>query len=227
MGRLVVYVGAGLMAEGLGFWDDFGMQNYPDPLIYNIRTWKDHRVLIHEFFNARRAQLSVMKPTSLHHLVRDLQRFSPAIFTQNIDDLLERDHCDGVVHTQGVATELVCTACACTFGVGYKAVDPDEYCPQCVSSGNLKPHVKFMGEPSRGILRLRQALAPLGPDDVFAVVGNFAPVDLTSSAYSIWANLDAARPGINAPSFSEVFTGRDPETLQAFVTAIQAKMSAQ
>ncbi|MDJ0823139.1 MAG: NAD-dependent deacylase [Paracoccaceae bacterium] len=147
--KIIVLTGAGLSAEsGLGTFRDEG------------GLWAQHRIedvatpegfarnpqLVHDFYNARRAQAAEASPNEAHVALAELQaRWSGevVIVTQNVDGLHEA--AGGVaLHMHGRLTGALCNACDHRWEAPM-TMAPDDPCPACGARAT-RPDVVWFGE---------------------------------------------------------------------------------
>src|ERR1700748_76022 len=108
--QLIIFSGAGLSAEsGIATFRDNAnsLWNRFDPTVLaHYATWRQNFDRVHEFYNWRRSQLADVVPNAAHYAIADWQkRYETIVFTQNVDDLLERAGCSNVVHLHGKLVE--------------------------------------------------------------------------------------------------------------------------
>ena len=101
----MVLSGAGVSAEsGLatfrgpdGLWEGHRVEEVATP-----EAFAADPVLVHRFYNLRRAQLDTVEPNAGHRVLAGLEdRFRVDVVTQNIDDLHERAGSSSVLHLHG------------------------------------------------------------------------------------------------------------------------------
>jgi NAD-dependent deacetylase len=192
-GRLIVFSGAGLSAEsGLstfrnapsGLWE-----NYSPEILCDYRTWKRNFEKVHEFYDMRRTQLTAVEPNSAHRQIAQWQtRYNTVLFTQNVDDLLERAGCSDVVHLHGFLTDMECEACGNAWSIGYVAFGPQGRCPRCNSRRGVKPGVVMFHQAAPRYRDLYTVLDELRFRDVIVVTGT------SETVIEIGEHL-SARPG--------------------------------
>ena len=92
--KLVVLTGAGVSAEsGIStFRDSDGLwENYKVEDVASIEGWYRNPEMVLEFYNARRAQLSQVRPNDAHRAIASLENeYDVTVVTQNVDNLHER-----------------------------------------------------------------------------------------------------------------------------------------
>jgi NAD-dependent deacetylase len=153
-GSLVVLTGAGVSAEsGLGtfrdtdgLWAKFDWQELATPEAFASRPAR-----VHEFYNARRANLATARPNAAHAALARLERDWLArggdflLVTQNVDDLHEQAGSERLVHMHGELKKMRCLACH-TVAPALDALATGTPCPRCSQPGFLRPHVVWFGE---------------------------------------------------------------------------------
>jgi len=96
MARIVILTGAGISAEsGLGtfrdkdgLWTRYDLQEVATP-----QGFRRNPALVHEFYNARRANCAAASPNDAHKALARLEKALPGqvlLVTQNVDDLHQR-----------------------------------------------------------------------------------------------------------------------------------------
>lgn len=154
MNNLLIFTGAGLSAEsGISTFRDNedGLWTKYDPdVVANLNSFEKNRELVFKFYNERRIGLPSLKPNKAHEGIARLQKKFGTdrvkIFTQNIDDFLERAGCEDVVHVHGKFTDMNCLACGHRWDIGYAEYVIDTPCPECGKSHLVKPGVVFFYE---------------------------------------------------------------------------------
>lgn len=172
MEHIVILTGAGLSAEsGLGtFRDKEGLwTRYNIDEVATPQGFARNPKLVHEFYNARRANCRQAQPNPAHTALADLQHFAPdrvTLITQNVDDLLERAGASGVIHMHGLLTNALCANC------GHRWAAPEEMritdaCPSC-GQCSTRPDVVWFGEIPYYMQQIEDALATA---DLFVAIG--------------------------------------------------------
>lgn len=232
--RLIVFSGAGLSAEsGLPtFRGDQGLwEGVPIAKVCHIETWRENFDAVHEFYDARRLAEARAEPNAGHRAVAAWQKLWPGrvvVLTQNIDRLLERAGCTGIVHLHGEIGRLRCVACEAEWEIGGVAYDRSG-CSKCGSLPDVKPAVIFFGEAAPRYAFLHQVAQFLRPQDTAIVVGTSGvvlPADRLfahSSAHSILVNLE---PGadMDEGAFTERHYGPATRHLPELTTALRRRM---
>ena len=117
LSRIVILTGAGISAEsGLatfraadGLWEGHRVEDVATP-----QAFARDRELVHEFYNARRAQLDEVEPNAAHRALARLDaewRGELLLVTQNVDDLHERAGSTRLIHMHGENKKAWCLAC--------------------------------------------------------------------------------------------------------------------
>ncbi|SLN39554.1 NAD-dependent protein deacylase [Pseudoruegeria aquimaris] len=171
--NIVILTGAGISAEsGLGtFRDKDGLWTRYD--LNDVATpegFARDPALVHEFYNARRANCRDAAPNSAHAALARLQRgFAGgrvSIVTQNVDDLHERAGTPEVIHMHGELARALCAAC----GHRWPAPDVmahDDPCPACAAPAT-RPDIVWFGEFPYHMDRIAELLAAC---DLFVSIG--------------------------------------------------------
>lgn len=103
--KLVVLTGAGVSAEsGIKTYRDAGglWENYPVMEVASAAGFNRNPALIHDFYNARRAELVKAQPNDAHRALAELEKwYDVTVITQNVDNLHERAGSSNVLHLHG------------------------------------------------------------------------------------------------------------------------------
>ena len=177
MERIVILTGAGLSAEsGLGTFRDTGglWAQYDLEDVATPQGFARNPGLVHDFYNARRANCLQAAPNPAHAALARLKAARPDIVTlvtQNIDDLLERAGARDVIHMHGEILRARCAACA----HGWEApqvMAPTDACPACGARAT-RPDIVWFGEIPCHMGRIGTALAQA---DLFVTIGTSGSV---------------------------------------------------
>ena len=174
---IVILTGAGISAEsGLatfrgpgGLWEGHRVEDVctPEALAYDP-------VLVHRFYDARRAALASVAPNAAHAALARLDAAWPGellIVTQNVDDLHERGGATRLIHMHGELTSALCAACGeRTRWPG--DLPPAAPCPACHAPA-LRPDIVFFGEMPHAMDRIQAAVAGCG---LFVSIGTSGAV---------------------------------------------------
>lgn len=175
MPKLLVLTGAGISAES-------GISTFRD----NDGLWERHRfedlatpeafardpVLVHRFYNLRRAQLKVVEPNAAHLALARLEqewrgRGDFLLVTQNVDDLHERAGSRRLVHMHGEIRKLRCASCGGIIP-HHEDAGMSLACAACGLSGRMRPHVVWFGEMPFCMEEIYEAA---GQADIFVAIG--------------------------------------------------------
>lgn len=170
--NIVILTGAGISAEsGLGTFRDEG------------GLWAKHRIedvatpegfaanpqLVHDFYNARRAQARDAKPNAAHHALAQLEaehKGEVLIVTQNVDGLHEAAGSKAVMHMHGALEGALCAACEHRWAAPL-VMQPDDLCPAC-SQPHTRPDIVWFGEMP---YHMDQIWDHLRAADLFVAIG--------------------------------------------------------
>lgn len=186
---LVISSGAGISAESgiRTFRDADGLwEEYPVMDVASADGFRRNPALVHEFYNARRAQLAQVQPNAAHLILKDLESdFDVYIITQNVDDLHERAGSSNVLHLHGELNKV-------------RALDDEtkvyhlDYntrtSPETIIDGHhVRPHIVFFQE---AVPMLEPAVELVQRADVFVIIGTSLQV------YPAAALVNYVRPGV-------------------------------
>jgi NAD-dependent deacetylase len=175
--NIVILTGAGISAEsGIatfrgpgGLWEGHRVEDVctPEALAHDP-------VLVHRFYDLRRAALREVEPNAAH---RALARLDAAwsgellIVTQNVDDLHERAGAQRVLHMHGELLSALCAACGARED-WVASLPPGSVCGACGAPA-LRPDIVFFGEMPYQVERIEAALATC---DLFVSIGTSGAV---------------------------------------------------
>ena len=193
MQRIVILTGAGLSAEsGLGtfrdkggLWTKYDLEDVAAP-----QGFARNPALVHEFYNARRANCLGAAPNPAHDALAGLQRAAPdrvTLVTQNVDDLLERAGAPSVIHMHGELTRALCAACGHRWDAPHQMA-PTDPCPACAAAAT-RPDIVWFGELP---YHMEQIDAALQQADLFVAIGTSGNV-YTAAGFVQEAALAGAR----------------------------------
>lgn len=175
--KIVVLTGAGISAEsGLGtfrdvdgLWTRYDLNDVATP-----EGFARDPGLVHEFYNARRANCLAAKPNAAHHALAalgDCDRHTLTIITQNIDDLHERAGSIGVIHMHGELLRGLCAACEERWDAP-PVMSPTDPCPICRAQAT-RPDVVWFGEVPYHMDDIAHVVSTA---DLFVAIGTSAEV---------------------------------------------------
>jgi NAD-dependent deacetylase len=176
--NIVVLTGAGISAEsGLatfrgadGLWEGYRVEN-----VATSEAFARDPVLVHQFYDARRARLGQVEPNAAHRALARLDAEWPGellIVTQNVDDLHERAGAKRLLHMHGELASGWCLACDERFG-WQGPMGEGATCPACQLVGHVRPDIVWFGEMPYEMKRIDQAL--MGAD-LFVSIGTSGAV---------------------------------------------------
>jgi NAD-dependent deacetylase len=177
MEKIVILTGAGISAEsGLGTFRDAGgiWTRYSLEDVATPEGFARNPELVHDFYNARRAQAAEAVPNAAHDALARLEAEHPGevlVVTQNIDGLHEAAGSRNVVHMHGRIDRALCHACGHRWPAP-AVMAPADACPAC-SARATRPDVVWFGEVPHGLDRIDAALAEA---DLFAAIGTSGEV---------------------------------------------------
>src|SRR3954464_11798432 len=160
--NIVILTGAGISAEsGLatfrgpeGLWEGHRVEDVATP-----EAFARDPVLVHRFYDARRANLATVEPNAAHRALARLDAEWPGallIVTQNVDDLHERAGARRLLHMHGELKSAWCRACDSRMswegGSGGQAM-----CPDCGVPGQMRPDIVWFGEMALHMERIGRA----------------------------------------------------------------------
>ena len=176
--RIVVLTGAGISAEsGLGtfrgkdgLWTRYDLREVATP-----EGFARNPALVHEFYNARRANLLAAPPNAAHRALARLEAEhagAVTVVTQNIDNLHECAGSTHVVHMHGEMLKARCAACgartACERDLSLCSA-----CEDCGAVGHMRPDVVWFGEMPLHMERIDRLLERC---DLFVSIGTSGQV---------------------------------------------------
>ena len=175
MPNLLVLTGAGISAEsGIstfrdhdGLWERHRFEDLATP-----EAFRRDPVLVHRFYNVRRAQLKTVEPNAAHLALAALEqgwagRGDFTLVTQNVDDLHERAGSRRLIHMHGEIRKLRCGACGEVAGHEEDA-GTGLACAACGAGGKMRPHIVWFGEMPFG---MEEIYAAAEEADVFVAIG--------------------------------------------------------
>ena len=226
--NIVILTGAGISAEsGLatfrgpgGLWEGHRVEDVCTPAALAADP-----VLVHRFYDARRAALRDVEPNAAHRALARLDRGWPGdllIVTQNVDDLHERAGATRLLHMHGELNAALCAACGARRD-WHGDLPPGTVCEACGAPA-LRPDIVFFGEMPYRMERIDAALADA---DLFVSIGTsgavypaagFVRTARHRGAGTIELNLE---PSAGSPWFDETISGpasvRVPEWVEALL----------
>jgi NAD-dependent deacetylase len=229
--HIVILTGAGISAEsGIstfrdpdGVWSKYDIEDVATP-----EAFARNPVLVHDFYNGRRASLPRAQPNKAHLALAELERSwrgrggSVTVVTQNVDDLHERAGSQSLIHMHGELNRALCLHCQrrcdCRGALSIK----DE-CAGCRRAGGMRPDVVWFGEMP---YHMEQIEALLVDADLFVSIGTsgnvypasgFVALARRAGARTLELNLE---PSLGASLFHEAIQGKASEIVPQFVDGL-------
>lgn len=215
--RVAVLTGAGVSAEsGVatfrgagGLWEGHAIEEVATPMAF-------HRdpVLVWRFYNARRANLSTVRPNPGHLALVALEdrwgdRFT--LITQNVDGLHRRAGNRRVLELHGNLARVRCTGCEEVTDRGGEELAELPHCPSCAAL--LRPDVVWFHEMLPADT-WRAAAAATEECQAFLVVGTSAVVHpaagLVDLARAAGAGVIEINPDVTPASSRATVSLREP-----------------
>lgn len=172
---IVILTGAGISAEsGLGTFRDVGglWSQYSLEEVATPEGFARNPSLVHDFYNARRANLMAAEENPAHRaLARLAKARDVALITQNIDDLHERAGSRDVIHMHGELMRALCAVCGARWDAPAEMA-PEDPCPACGVAAT-RPDVVWFGEIPYHMERIETLLAGASH---FAAIGTSGQV---------------------------------------------------
>lgn len=233
MPSIVVLSGAGLSAEsGLGtfrdasgLWTKFDLKDVATP-----QGFARNPQLVHDFYNARRANALASTPNAAHHALARLEdALGDELYcvTQNIDPLLERAGMRRVVHMHGELMRALCAACGHRWDAP-ETMRPDDPCPAC-NAPATRPDVVWFGEMPYHMEEIARALedcavfVSIGTSGSVYPAAGFVQIARTAGAHTVELNLEASDV---ASDFDELRQGPASEIVTTWVDELLAARNA-
>ena len=227
MKRIVILTGAGVSAEsGLGtFRDKDGLwTRYDLSQVATPDGFARNPGLVHDFYNARRANAMDAMPNAAHAALARLQAARPGsvtLVTQNVDDLHERAGAQDVIHMHGQLMRALCAACGHRWDAP-RVMAVDGACPGC-GKPRTRPDIVWFGEIPYHMDRILAAIAAC---DLFVAIGTSGEVYPAAGFVEEAAVIGAETLEINLEPtpipgrFDRVIEGPASETVPAWVDEV-------
>jgi NAD-dependent deacetylase len=228
--RILILTGAGISAEsGLGtFRDKDGLwTRYDLTEVATPEGFARNPRLVHDFYNARRANALDAAPNAAHAALARLEAARPGevlIVTQNVDDLHERAGSRNVVHMHGELAGALCAACDHRWPAP-RVMIHDAPCPAC-GAPRTRPDIVWFGEIP---YRMDDIAEALWQAELFVAIGTsgevypaagFVEEARAAGAETLEINLEPSRmPGL----FDRVIAGPASQTVPGWVAELLAR----
>ena len=189
--NIVILTGAGISAEsGIqtfrasdGLWHNHHIEDVATP-----EGFARNPALVHEFYNARRAQLHdpAVQPNAAHFALARLEREyagNVLLVTQNVDNLHERAGSQNLIHMHGELNKIHCKRTQRVYE-WEQDLSTQQVCQCCGKAGNLRPHIVWFGE------------IPLQMDEIYGALehcGLFISIGTSGKVYPAAGFVQVAR----------------------------------
>lgn len=229
-GPIVILTGAGISAEsGLGtfrdvdgLWTKYDLNEVATP-----EGFARNPDLVHDFYNARRANCAGSHPNQAHMALARLQAGYDAgdvwIVTQNVDDLHERGGAGNVIHMHGQLNQALCASCDHRWPAP-ATMNTTDLCPRC-SAPSTRPDIVWFGEIPYHMDAILQALetaslfAAIGTSGEVYPAAGFVDLAKQAGAHTVKINLE---PSSVVSRFDETVFGPASQTVPAWVDRLLA-----
>ena len=229
--RVVILTGAGISAEsGLptfrdahGLWEGHRPEEVATP-----EAFEADPLLVHRFYDARRAALATVEPNAAHHaLARLEERLGDdyLLVTQNIDDLHQRAGSRRIVPMHGRLRSSYCLHCGERSHWTATLADGPP-CPACGVAA-LRPDVVWFGEVPHGLDRIGKAIEHA---DLFVSIGTsgvvYPAAGLATAAHSAGARTLELNlvPSDGVTVFDQARHGPATELVPAWVDEVISRL---
>lgn len=226
-GAIVILTGAGVSAEsGLGtfrdkggLWSEYDLEDVATP-----QGFARNPALVHDFYNARRANALDAAPNAAHVALAELAKAMPdrvTLVTQNIDNLHERAGHTDVIHMHGEIMQALCGACGARWPAP-KIMTSGDACPECGAKAT-RPDIVWFGEIPYHMDRIEASLVDA---ETFVAIGTSGQVYPAAGYVDIARQLGIETIEINLePSdrdglFDRQFIGPATQTVPAWVQTL-------
>lgn len=233
--NIFILTGAGISAaSGVptfrgadGLWEGHHIEDVASP-----EGFARDPVLVHEFYNQRRAALSRVIPNRAHAALVTLERAVLAhggdftLVTQNVDDLHQRAGSERLFPMHGQLTRARCTACGWA-GDAPQVLSSAHSCPACARKGDVRPDIIWFGEMPYFMEEIEERLANA---DLFAAIGTsghvypaagFVREARRAGAVTIELNLE---PSAIRGQFDHAIEGNADETVPIWVDGVLGQL---
>ncbi len=190
MKKIAVLTGAGVSAEsGVStFRDSDGLwENHKVEDVASIEGWYRNPQLVLDFYNARRAQLTQVKPNAAHRAIAELENeYKVTVITQNVDNLHERAGSTRIIHLHGELSKVRPENCCnemdgfseeTVFDIGADSINIGDLAP---NGAQLRPHIVWFGE---AVPKISKAVEAVEQADILLIVGTSLQVYPAAGLY--------------------------------------------
>lgn len=174
--KVVIVCGAGISVSS-------GIPTYrsQDGGLWNIHDMKEICVKGREldpksiqFYDSLRQKIKKSVPSDVHRTIADIQQKLGedrcVIFTQNVDDLLERAGCTKVCHVHGIVDQARCTGCNMRIKIhdNTESIEND-VCKSC--SNRMRYDIVYYREHAPEYEHMIETLVDMENEDLFVMIG--------------------------------------------------------
>jgi len=229
MTRIVILTGAGVSAEsGLGtfrdkdgLWTKYNLEEVATP-----QGFQSNPALVHDFYNARRANCASARPNAAHEALARLEAALPGqvlLVTQNVDDLHQRAGSKNVIQMHGALMRATCHACRHVWPAPAR-MQPSDPCPACGQT-QTRPDIVWFGEIPYHMETIADAVEHA---DIFAAIGTsgqvwpaagFAAAARAAGAHCVELNMERSEI---SDEFNEHHTGPASRVVSGWVQGLLA-----
>lgn len=226
--KIVILTGAGISAEsGIqtfrdagGLWEGHAVEQVATP-----EGFAADPVLVHRFYNLRRAALKTVQPNAAHEALGRLGREysgEVTLVTQNVDDLHERGGSTDVIHMHGELLSAFCTACNHRWRQS-EDLTVETLCPACQTQGGPRPDIVWFGEMPYQMRRLEAAVesctlfVSIGTSGAVYPAAGFVHMAKTYGARTLELNLE---PSQGSAAFDEARHGPATQLVPEWVDSV-------
>lgn len=221
--KIAILTGAGVSAEsGLGtFRDKDGLwTRYDLNEVATPEGFARNPALVHDFYNARRANCVTASPNTAHIALVQLAHgpHDVTLITQNVDDLHTRAGSPDVIHMHGQLMRALCADCGARWDAPLEMA-PSDPCPACGLTAT-RPDIVWFGEVPYAMDRITEVVAAA---DLFVAIDTSAEVypaaglvELTKGQ-TLEINLE---PSARANAFDDHLFGPATDVLPAWAATL-------
>lgn len=221
--KIAILTGAGISAEsGLGtfrdvdgLWTKYDLSEVatPEGFARNPR-------LVHDFYNARRANCADATPNAAHIALARLEssKHAATLITQNVDDLHARAGSTNIIPMHGQLMQALCAACNHRWPAPPQMY-PEDPCPNC-KAPSTRPDIVWFGEVPYAMDTIAEAVTDC---DLFVAIGTSGDVypaaglvDMATQAGTKTLEINLA-PSSRATAFAHRIIGPATQTVPQWV----------
>ena len=174
MKNIVVLTGAGVSAEsGVStFRDSDGLwENHKVEDVASIEGWYRNPQLVLDFYNARRAQLTEVRPNAAHRAIAELENEYKLTVIIHLHGELSKVRPENCCNERdGFSEETV-------FDIGADAINVGDLAP---NGAQLRPHIVWFGE---AVPKIAKAVDAVEQADILLIVGTSLQVYPAAGLY--------------------------------------------